>query len=57
MSLFEYSLETFANSMFSIYDISLDLHNDERYIDNIKTEYEEKWEDKGPIYLLNAKKK
>ena len=55
--LFEYSLETFANSMFSIYDISLDLHNDERYLDNIKTEYEEKWEDKGPIYLLNAKKK
>ena len=55
--LFEYSLETFANSMFSIYDISLDLHNDERYPDNIKTEYEEKWEDKGPIYLLNAKKK
>ena len=55
--LFEYSLETFANSMFSIYDISLDLHNDDRYPDNIKTEYEEKWEDKGPIYLLNAKKK
>lgn len=55
--LFEYSLETFANSMFSIYDISLDLHNDDRYLDNIKTEYEEKWEDKGPIYLLNAKKK
>jgi len=54
--LFEYSLETFANSKFSLYDISLDLHKDERYLDNIKTEYEEKWEDKGPIYLLNAKK-
>lgn len=55
--LFEYSLETFSYSKFNIYDISLDLHNDERYLDNIKTEYEEKWEDKGPIYLLNAKKK
>ena len=55
--LFEYSLETFSLSPFTIYDISLDLHSDLRYQNNIKTEYEEKWEDKGPIYLLNARKR
>lgn len=55
--LFEYSLESFNNYGYVMYDISLDLHNDERYPDNIKTEYEAKWEDKGPIYLLNAKRK
>ncbi len=55
--LFEYSLESFNNYGFMLYDISLDLHNDLRYPDNIKTEYEAKWEDKGPIYLLNAKRK
>lgn len=55
-NLFEYSLETFNNNDWKLSDISLDLHNDNRYEDNITTEFEEKWSKLGPIYRLVAKK-
>lgn len=54
--LFEYSLEMFNECNYSIYNISLDLHNDlEKYPFNITTEFEDKWSKLGPIYRLEAK--
>ena len=56
--LFEYSLESFNENNFSIYNISLDLHKDlEKYPNNITTEFEDKWSKLGPIYHLEAKRK
>ena len=49
--LFEYSLIEFNQQGFNFEDISLDLHNS-KIENNIKTEYEEKFEDKGPIYYI-----
>lgn len=54
-SLFEYSLESFPESGWKISNISLDLHNTERF--NIKTEYEEKFSAKGfRINYLEARR-
>ncbi len=44
-ALFEYSLESFVKNDYMIQDISLDLHNTLR--ENIKTEYENKFSQKG----------
>lgn len=56
--LFEFSLEMFNANNWSLSNISLDLHKDEeKYPDNIQTEFEEKWSKLGPIYRLEAKKK
>lgn len=56
--LFEYSLESFNENGFLIKNICLNLHADERrFPDNITTEFEEKWMDKGPIYYLEAYKR
>ena len=56
--LFEFSLESFNENGFLIKNICLDLHKDEeRFPDNITTEFEEKWMDKGPIYYLEAYKR
>lgn len=52
-NLFEYSLMMFNNNGFVFENLSLDLHKTDIF--NIKTEFEEKWEDKGPIYYLEAK--
>ena len=51
--LFEFSLLEFNRLNLKIYNISLDLHNS-NILDNIKTEYEEKFEDKGPIYYIEV---
>jgi len=54
--LFEYSLQSFNECNYSIYNISLDLHKDlEKYPFNITTEFEDKWSKLGPIYRLEAK--
>ena len=56
--MFEFSLEMFNANNWSLSNISLDLHkDDEKYPDNIQTEFEEKWSKLGPIYRLEAKKK
>ena len=56
--LFEYSLESYCANNYLIKNICLDLHADEeRFPDNITTEFEEKWMDKGPIYYLEAYKR
>ena len=56
--LFEFSLESFTDNGFKIYNISLDLHNDlDKYPNNIETEFEEKWSKLGPIYRLEAKRR
>lgn len=56
--LFESSLESFNENGWSLKNISLDLHKDnEKYPDNIMTEFEEKWSKLGPIYRLEAYKR
>ena len=52
--LFEYSLISFVSYGYKIADISLDLYNDD-YKDNIATEYERKFHEKGnPIYMVEV---
>ncbi len=53
---FEYSLESFNSAGWQLSNISLDLHQDIE-IENITTEFEDKWSLKGPIYRLEARKK
>lgn len=53
-SLFEFSLTSYNNYGMIFEDISLDLHNS-NVIDNIMTEYEMKFMDKGPIYKIIVK--
>ncbi len=54
---FEYSLESFSQNGFVLYDISLDLHKSD-FEENIVTEYEQKFADQGlPIHRLVAKLK
>ena len=53
--LFEYSIESFSQNGFSLYEVSLDLHNS-RIEGNIVTEYEERFlEQSLPIYHLKAR--
>lgn len=52
--LFEYSVKSFVDYGYKINDISLDLHSD-IYPDNIMTEYEEKFVNKGnQIYMVDV---
>lgn len=54
MHFFEYSIEQFTGSGFSLKNVSLDLHNSE-FEGNIETEYEQKFVSMGmPIYRLEA---
>ena len=54
--LFEYSLQSFSSAGYLLEDVSLDLHASD-YPDNIMTEYEEKFSEKGnPIYYVKVKK-
>jgi tRNA (guanine-N7-)-methyltransferase len=46
-SLFEFSLNSFADLGLTMRSISLDLHADGPYPDNVMTEYESKFFDKG----------
>lgn len=54
--LFEYSIMSIANYGYVLEEISLDLYQD-NVKDNIPTEYEERFANKGfPIYMLKATK-
>lgn len=54
--LFEYSIKSFTDYGYKIEKISLNMYEDE-YLDNIATEYEEKFHSKGyPIYRIEIKK-
>lgn len=55
IKLFEFTLVSMNNFGVKFEEISLDLHKTN--IENIMTEYERKFCDKGPIYMLNAKLK
>lgn len=57
-TLFEYSLESFSSMGYALKCVSLDLHNSYYAEDNIVTEYEKNFSEKGmPIYALTACKK
>ncbi|MBP5242460.1 MAG: tRNA (guanosine(46)-N7)-methyltransferase TrmB [Clostridia bacterium] len=57
MFFFEYSLEQLSQIGFKLKNISLDLHRSEYAAENIITEYERKFSEKGqPIYRLEAVK-
>lgn len=57
MHFFEYSLEQFSTYGFKVKNISLDLHNSDFAAENIVTEYERKFAEKGmPIYRVEAVK-
>ena len=52
---FAYSLETLSSYWYVFHRISLDLHNDEKPIKNIMTDFEKKYyEEKRPIYYVDA---
>lgn len=54
--LFAYSLETLSQYWYVFDCVSLDLHNDERKIENIMTDFEKQYFKEGrPIYYLDAK--
>ncbi len=56
MHFFEFSIEEFSASAYTIKNISLDLHNSD-FEGNIVTEYEKRFSDLGqPIYRLEAVK-
>ena len=56
--LFEYSLVEFTETSREIFDVTYDLHHDERYPDNIPTEYETKFSQLGdPIHGFRYVKK
>jgi len=53
--LFSYSLESLSQYWYTFDRVSLDLHNDEKPIKNIMTDFEKKYfEEKRPIYYLDA---
>ena len=53
---FEYSVKSLTDYGYKIDDISLDLYDDE-IVDNISTEYEEKFHSKGSkIYRIEVTK-
>lgn len=54
--LFEFSLNEFCTDKWNLSNICFDLHNSEYMQDNIMTEYEQKFSEKGmPIYRLEAR--
>ena len=53
--LFAYSLETLSNYWYVFNTVSLDLHNDERNIPNLMTDFEKQYfKERRPIYYLDA---
>ena len=54
-NLFEYSIISFTNYGYKIEDICLDIYK-ENVENNIPTEYEKKFRDKGPIYKIEVTK-
>lgn len=55
IKLFEFSLVSMSNFGFHFEEVYLNLHNTD--VDNILTEYEKKFCEKGPIYMLVCKNK
>lgn len=55
IKLFEFSLVSMSNFGFHFEEVYLNLHNTD--VDNILTEYEKKFCEKGPIYMLVCKHK
>lgn len=54
--LFAYSLETLSQYWYTFEKVSIDLHNDERQIFNIMTDFEKKYfEEKRTIYYVDAR--
>lgn len=54
--LFEFSIMSFTNYNYKIEELSLDMYNDD-IKDNVQTEYEKKFHEKGfPIYKIIVKK-
>ncbi len=54
--LFASALESLSNYWYTFDKVSLDLHNDERNIPNIMTDFElEYYKEKRPIYYVDAK--
>lgn len=54
--LFAYSIETLSNYWYVFNKVSLDLHNDERNIKNVMTNYEKQYFKEGRvIYYIDAK--
>lgn len=53
IKLFEFTLASMNNFGFKFEEVYLDLHK--RNVDNVMTEYERKFCDKGPIYMLTCK--
>lgn len=52
---FAYSLETLSNYWYTFNKVSLDLHNDERQISNIMTNFEKQYfKENRPIYYVDA---
>ncbi|HIS17026.1 MAG TPA: tRNA (guanosine(46)-N7)-methyltransferase TrmB, partial [Candidatus Coprovivens excrementavium] len=50
------SLETLSQYWYTFNKVSLDLHNDERNIANVMTNYEKQYLKEGrPIYYVDAK--
>lgn len=56
--LFSYSLESFSQYGYKLYNVSLDLHKDEElFKDNVETEFEHRFASAGnPIYTVTARK-
>ena len=53
--LFNYSLETLSSYWYTFNKVSVDLHHDERNIENIMTDFEKEYEKQGrPIYYVDA---
>lgn len=54
--LFASALESLSNYWYVFTKVSMDLHNDERKIENIMTDFEKQYfKEKRPIYYLDAK--
>ena len=54
--LFEFSIISFTNYNYKIEELSLDMYNDD-IKENVQTEYEKKFHEKGfPIYKISVKK-
>ena len=53
--LFSSALESLSNYWYTFEKVSLDLHNDERKIENIMTDFEKQYyKEKRPIYYVDA---
>ena len=53
--LFSSSLESLSNYWYTFEKVSLDLHNDERKIENVMTDFEKQYyKEKRPIYYVDA---